>query len=384
MSPDSPSGIAQKHSVRISPVARQVAFLIAAAASSLTAGAQTAAITVNAAKAVRVVDSRQFGVNSPFWDSTFTNATSQDNLEQMGTSIMRFGGGSATDEYNWQNNTDIVSGDTWAFNIDLFAAQAKAVGAQAIITTNYGSGTPAAAAAYVTYANVTKGYGFKYWEIGNECYGTWEYDTHALPHDPYTYGMAAAQYITAMRAADPSIKIGVVAVTGEDSYAVGYTSHPATNPVTGLSHNGWTPVMLATMKSQGVLPDFLIYHRYEQNPGQENDSVLLQDALTWPQDAASLRGMLTDPLGTAGAGIELLVTENNSVSSNPGKQSVSLVNGLYLADSTANVMQTEFNALTWWAFHNGQTFNSQTAPINLSSSLFGWRMYGDFGVGNLS
>ncbi len=351
------------------------------AALGLPARAQVG-VTIDATKTVRVVDNRMFGVNTPFWDGTFPSATSLDSLTQMNTRFMRFGGGSATDEYDWSTNKDIVSGSTWAFNIDAFAVQARAIGAQAVITTNYGSGTPAAAAAYVTYANVTKGYGFKYWEIGNECYGTWEYDIQTNPHDPYTYGTRAVQYVQAMRAADPTIKIGVVADASEDSYAVGYASHPATNPVTGVAHNGWTPVMLATMKAAGVLPDFLIYHRYEQNPGQENDSVLLQDALTWPQDAAKLRSMLTDYLGTAGAGIELLVTENNSVNNNPGKQSVSLVNGLYLADSTANLMQTEINALTWWDFHNGQAFSTQTTPINLSASLYGWRMYGDYGVEN--
>jgi hypothetical protein len=366
--------------VHITPLKSLAAAAIFSAAIALNVHAQVG-VSIDATKTVRVVDNRQFGLNAPFWDGTFTDADTLSDLQQMGTTIMRYGGGSATDEYNWQTNTDIVSGDAWAFNIDQFAAQAQAVGSQAIITTNYGSGTAAEAAAYVQYANVTKGYGLKYWEIGNECYGTWEYDTHTLPHDPYTYGMAAAQYITAMKAVDPTIKIGVVADASEDSYAVGYTSHPATNMVTGVAHNGWTPVMLATMEAAGVLPDFLIYHRYEQNAGQENDAVLLQDALTWPQDATELRTILTDYLGApAGNGIELLVTENNSVSTSPGKQSVSLVNGLYLADSTANLMQTEFNALTWWDLHNGQAFNTTAAPINISSSLYGWRIYGDYGV----
>ncbi len=362
--------------MRNRPLVSQVASLILAAACAASAVAQVS-VTVDATQSVRVVDNRQFGVNTPFWDLTFPSATSLDSFNQMGTTIMRFGGGSATDDYDWSTNKAVSTGDSYAFNVDGFAVQAHAAGAQAIITTNYGSGTPAAAAAYVTYANVTKGYGFKYWEIGNECYGTWENDLQSNPHDPYTYGTRAAQYITAMKAADPTIKVGVVADASEDSYANGYTAHPATNPRTSVAHNGWTPVMLATMKAAGVLPDFLIYHRYEQNQGSESDSVLLQDALTWPQDAATLRGILTDYLGTAGAGIELLVTENNSVSTGPGKQSVSLVNGLYYADSTANLMQTEFNALTWWDFHNGQ---STTAPINLSSSLYGWRMYGDYGV----
>jgi Immunoglobulin domain len=353
-----------------------------AAAFTINAVAQQASVSVDATSTVRVVDERVFGMNTPFWDSTFPSATSLDSLTQMGTRFMRFGGGSATDAYDWSTNKDIVSGTPWAFNVDAYAVQAKAINAQSIITVNYGSGTPATAAAYVTYANKTHSYGFKYWEVGNECYGTWEYDINVSPNDPYTYGTRAAQYIQAMKAVDPSIKIGVVAVTGEDSDSNGYTGHPATNPRTNATHNGWVPVMLATMKAAGVLPDFLIYHRYDGSPGSESDSVLLQAALTWPTDAANLRQMVTDYLGTAGANVELLVTENNSVYGSPGKQSVSLVNGLYLADSIANVMQTEFNSLVWWDFHNGQSFNSATNVINIGSSLYGWRLYGDYGIEN--
>lgn len=353
------------------------ATLVAAFSSSVLA--QTATVSVDATSSVRTVDERVFGINTPFWDGTFTSATTTQQLMQMGIRFMRFGGGSASDNYSWTTNKDIT-GTTWAFDVDDYAVQQKAIGAQSIITVNYGTSTPADAAAYVQHANVVKGYAFKYWEVGNECYGTWEADNTANPHDPYTYATRAVQYIQQMKAVDPTIKVGVVAVTGEDSYAVGYTSHPATNPRTNAVHNGWTPVMLATMKALGQLPDFIIYHRYEQNPFQESDASLLQDAQTWPQDAANLRQQLTDYLGSSGAGVEILVTENNSVNNNPGKQSVSLVNGLYMADSIANVMQTEINSLVWWDLHNGQAQTTTATPINLSSSLYGWRMYGDYGV----
>ncbi len=56
-----------------------------------------------------------------------------------------------------------------------------------------------------------------------------------------------------MKAFDPTIKIGAVAVPGEDSYA-NNTNHPVVNPVTGVTHNGWTPVMLATLKASASLP----------------------------------------------------------------------------------------------------------------------------------
>ena len=77
--------------------------------------------------------------------------------------------------------------------------------------------------------------GFKYWEIGNEEYGSWETDSNSLPHDPYTYALRARDYIRLMKAVDPTIKIGVVVTPGEDSYA-NYTNHPALNARTGQTH----------------------------------------------------------------------------------------------------------------------------------------------------
>src|SRR5262249_25635035 len=156
----------------------------------------------------------------------------------------------------------------WATGFDQFANIAVPQGSQAFITANYGSGTPQEAADWVRYSNVTKGYGFKYWEIGNECYGSWEDDLNTPAHDPDTYAVRAKDYITQMKAVDPTIKVGVVVVTGEDSFA-NNTSHPATNPRTGQVHNGWTPVLLTTLKSLGVTPDFVIDHLYTQAPGAE-------------------------------------------------------------------------------------------------------------------
>ena len=331
-------------------------------------------LSVNANQVVRTVDNRLFGVNTAVWDGALNTPASISLLQATNNQALRFPGGSQADQYNWQTNTDIKSNYQWPSNFDAFANVALSSGAQAFITVNYGSGTPQEAAAWVRYSNVTHQYGFKYWEIGNENYGSWEYDTHAIPNDPYTYAQLAQQYIAQMKAVDPSIKVGVVVIDGEDSYA-NNTKHPATNPRTGVVHNGWTPVLLTTLKSLNVVPDFVIYHRYEQEPGSESDAALLQAAQGWKNAAAGLRQQLTDYLGAAGANVELVATENNSVSYNPGKQSTSLVNGLYLADSLGNIMQTEFNGLMWWDLRN-----SQETGNNNSASLYGWRQYGDYGI----
>jgi alpha-N-arabinofuranosidase len=357
-----------------------VSAFAAALASSVFA---QSTVTVDATKPIRVVDDRMFGVNTAVWDGVFSDSQTLATLQGMDAKFLRYPGGSSADDYIWTNNKSTEGASAGSTDFDQFAAQALAIKAQVVITTNYGTGTPALAASWVQYSNVQKGYGFKYWEIGNECYGSWEDDTQAVAHDPYTYAMQAVQYMNAMRAVDPTIKIGVVAVPGEDAFA-NNTSHPATNPVTKAVHNGWTPVMLATLAAQGVYPDFLIYHNYEQNAGQENDSLLLQTEVaatvgnnTWRGAATDLRGQLTDYLGSSGSHIELVCTENNSVSTNPGKQSTSIVNGLYYADSVANLMQTEINGMVWWDLHNG----AGTAGNN-SSSLYGWRNFGDYGVEN--
>ena len=358
---------------------RFVLLALLAGALPLSTRAQTVNIAIDASQTVRTVDERIFGLNTAVWDSYCNTPQTISLLQAAGIRCLRFPGGSTSDTYDWSQNksydtsTGVLNPSPWATNFSAFANVATNLNAQVFITVNYGSGTPTMAANWVTDANITRHLGIRYWEIGNENYGSWEYDTHAVHNDPYTYAVAARDFIAAMKAVDSTIKIGVVVVTGENTYA--NTTHTVTNPRTHAVHNGWTPVVLATLANLGVTPDFAIYHRYEQTPGQESDAGLLQDAQTWPTDAADLRQQLTDYLGTAGANVELVVTENNSVYAQPGKQSTSLVNGLYLADSLCAVMQTEFNAFLWWDLRNGQD-NTQ----NNSTALYGWRNYGDYGI----
>ena len=208
-------------------------------------------------------------------------------------------------------------------------------------------------------------------------HGTWETDSNAFPHDPYTYATRAASYLQQMRAADPSIKVGVVVTTGEDSDNNGYTNHPVTNLVNQTVHYGWSPVVFSTLRQLGAAPDFAIFHCYPEGTDQESDPFLLQGTSSWKAFAANLRQMINDYYGPTGTNIELVCTENNSNSGAQGKQSVSLVNALYYADSLAQLMQTEFNAFIWWDLRNGVDTSG-----NMDPSLYGWRAYGDLGIVN--
>ena len=334
-------------------------------------------VNVDAGQIVRTVEARHFGVSTSNFDPALDSADTVSLLTENANQALRFPG---SNDYHWASSTTTPTGTCTgavsrrSTSFDEFARVATATQAQVFITANYGSGTPAEAADWVRYSNVTQRYGFTYWEVGNENYGSWETDCTARRHDPFIYATRFKEYFVQMKAVDPTIKVGAVVATGEDSFAT-YTDHPATNPRTGRTHNGWTPVMLSTLRSLGVTPDFVIHHRYDQSPGSESDADLLQSAAGWANDAADLRQQLADYLGAEAANVELVCTENNSVSSRPGKQTTSLVSGLFLADSTGQVLQTEFNSLIWHQLREGR----QTANNN-ASWLYGWRQHGTYGL----
>jgi alpha-L-arabinofuranosidase len=395
-------------------------------------------VSVNATQSVRVVDERHFGVNLAIWDDHYENAnyaTTATLLQEMGTTVVRVPGGSLSDEYYFASNTSGTNLWQWNTSFPEFMRVVTNIGAQVFVTVNYGSRSPQEAAAWVAYANgnasiygttnditlgvdsggrnwLTAGYwarlrsqtavqnpdnqydflaigrsasfGIKYWEIGNECYGTWETDSNSLPHHAYTYATRATNYIAQMKAVDPTIKIGVVATPGENAFQNGYTDHPTWNPRTGQTNYGWTPILLATLKSFGVTPNFLVHHVYPQWTDKDNvanspdnDITLLQSTGNWATDAATLRQHITDYFGAGGTNIELAVTENNSDAGAQGRQSTSLVNGLYYADSLSQLLKTEFNSFVWWDLRNGTDIKGF-----FGSNIYGWRTYGDLGMIN--
>jgi hypothetical protein len=333
-------------------------------------------VTVSPKERIRKVDRRMFGLNAAVWDGAYASPNTQALLTELDNQALRFPGGSLSDVYHWQTNMSEGQTFEWATSFDEFIQIAGQTRAAAYITVNYGTGTPEEAAAWVKYANKTLRTNVRYWEVGNENYGNWEADNNTRPHDPVTYATRFKEYWRQMKAVDPSIKIGAVVITSEDAYA-NYPDQQVTNPRTGAVHKGWTPILLDTLRQLGVTPDFVVYHRYEQGPGGESDLLLLDSAASWANDAAQLRQMLDDYLGRKSKHVELAVTEHNSVYSNPGKQTTSLVNGLFYADAMGNLLKTEFNALLWWDLRNGQEGGN-----NNSSTLYGWRRYGDYGIVN--
>jgi hypothetical protein len=132
-------------------------------------------------------------------------------VKALAPAVMRVGG------YNNDANTPDPFDDA---QLDAAVTYARAIGAEPIIQvplladTSGQPPTAQEAAAMVTYANVTMGYGIKYFSIGNEpdLYDTQGSPTNsaqpAIPgYTPSQFCASAQAYVTAMKAADPTIQI---------------------------------------------------------------------------------------------------------------------------------------------------------------------------------
>ncbi|MEA3187973.1 MAG: hypothetical protein QOD99_1803 [Chthoniobacter sp.] len=383
-------------------------------------------VKVDTRKVIGVIDERLEGINTAIWDPELGSKATAECLQAMETKALRFPGGSASDDYDWQTNRSVSKKKMWISNAATFARVAEARGAQAYLIVNYGSGTPEQAAAWVAYYNgdpasalalgddakgrdwktagfwatirasaplpLDDGYNFlrishpqpfafRYWEVGNENYGNWEMDLHGAegsglsgaPHDPETYAVEFGKFYTKMLAVDPAIRIGAVVATQTDAPVAAQTINP--NEKAAMSR-GWMHVVLARLKAVGVVPHFLIYHHYPQNPGGECDATLLQSPAAVAAKAESLRTAINEHFSPAeSSGIELAMTELNSVSSDPGKQTASVVNALFFADCIGALAKTEFKACLWWDLWNGPIAKNNNSPLLHGSSDFG-----DYGV----
>lgn len=151
-------------------------------------------------------------------------------LRESHLPLLRWPGGNFVSGYHWQDGVGPVEqrptkpNYAWGgiepnlFGTDEFIEFCRAVGCEPMICINAGDGTPEEAAQWVEYCNGAvaspmgklraanghpEPYGIKYWEIGNELWGRWQFNwTTASGYvDRYQ------QFAPAMLKADPTLKL---------------------------------------------------------------------------------------------------------------------------------------------------------------------------------
>ena len=125
------------------------------------------------------------------WTNPATLTALRSQLEAAHVTQIHDGGGTTADEYDWETDTDISNCPTMsaadysakcatvgedALKFATFSQEARAIGAQSMVTANFGTGQAAWAAAWVKRATTTPSQAIADYEIGNENYGCWEPD----------------------------------------------------------------------------------------------------------------------------------------------------------------------------------------------------------------
>ncbi|MGD0701374.1 MAG: hypothetical protein ABSA02_16000 [Trebonia sp.] len=346
------------------------------------------------------------GVNIAPWDGVYAGSGSgviQPLLAAAGIKQFRYGGGSYADFYDWQTNANIgncLPGDPTAsftagcasagqLSFGQLSAHARAIGAESFVTVNYGSGTPALAAAWVTTAKGTAGEQVALWEVGNENYGCYEVN-NPLASAPAHFrgylpgsGSAAGQYQTcptttqgqlsgtktlamsyaanalpflrAMKAADPSARLGVPWLLGTSAAA------GAAGDGSSAASSEWNNTVLGT---DGSYVGFVDAHYYPfsfagaAGGGNPTDSRVLAALRSIPGLASATKTELAahDP----GAG---LVIGETAVSSAATTSACTPVGAVFAAGDVLSWLAAGAQTVDWWDLNNyGNSSDSCTKP----------------------
>jgi hypothetical protein len=304
-----------------------------------------------------------YGQNYWCWVPSYGDQVSrvQSGATAMKLNVLRAGG------YNNDANSPDPFSDA---QVDAFVAYARAIGAEPILQvpiladTTGVRATAQTASAMVTYANVTKGYGIKYWEIGNEpdLYS----DSSSLPpgYTAASYCNDFGSFADAMKAVDPTIQI----LGPELSYKY-------------VPGNDWLTPFLT---SCGAKVDIVSVHRYPFDAASSTIANAMNDGTAFQATLASLRAIMTS---TGQGSKPLAITEANfSYQGDPTLQTGtapvgSFYAGLWVAEAASIALEQNLWTMGFWSldesyytgFFTSDTFAPRPAAYayDLVSNHFG-------------
>lgn len=312
------------------PFAQFIILLLTGLTAALS---QVAHVSVDAGKPITAINPWLYGINTARWDeSLFPDPASEmlisadrdaiGKIKASGITLLKYPGGNDADQYVWNSKTNNAS----EMDTDEYIALCRAIGAEPFITINFNE-PPELAAAWVKYCNVGRDYNVKLWEVGDEQWGTW-----ARGHvPPEQYAKKYINFVQAMRAVDPSIKV-------------------ATNVPLGVHPENWAERVL---RAAGDYIDMITFTYFPQLSGKENDDSLMTTVGKYRELYTQLRKDVVRAVGPEKAASILYVNVGyNSVSHSPGPQTIQTINALWTADMLGSMAVLGTDIACFWALHN--------------------------------
>jgi alpha-L-arabinofuranosidase len=256
---------------RVERIPLQVAILLV----FRLAFSQTASITVHPSLHTGAVSDSLFGVGVEWTENgnRIFDSTSRSNrtnvilaLKPLRLSVVRFPGGILADYYHWQDGIGPLdkrpirqhpidgTKQENSFGTDEYIDFCRSIGAQGVITANYGTGAPSETVAWQHYFMEEK-FPIRVWEIGNEIYLTEPRKNASVPgndqrifHRADQYARDFPQWFTQLKKADPSAWVGAIAGTwntsGENRGWLQQISRTQTHPDFVALHDAFAPLII--------------------------------------------------------------------------------------------------------------------------------------------
>ncbi|MFC8390364.1 MULTISPECIES: cellulose binding domain-containing protein [unclassified Streptomyces] len=345
-----PAGTGTRHLVRTAAALTAALALLSplnatgvASAAAPETPAADVDVQVNTQASLGRMSDTARGVNTAIWDSHMNDPEVADLMKAADVGAMRYPGGSYADIYHWETHTAPGGYVAPGTGFDAFMGTVRATGAQPILIANYGSGTPEEAAGWVRYANVTKDYDAKYWEIGNEIYGNghygngWEHDEHE-DKSPREYARQVRAYAEAMKAVDPTVKIGAVLTT---------PGHWPDGVVGEGDPGDWNHTVLSEVTD---VIDFVSVHWYAGGADTTAEDAMAR-LTRLPGELREVRSQLDRYAGADSPRIGIALTEINT--NTGGAMLTARPNGLFAADAFMTALENGVFTVDWWNTHNG-------------------------------
>jgi alpha-N-arabinofuranosidase len=222
-----------------------------------------ASIQIDISKTVRVLPRSLFGANlewafnaNDLWnpDAKQLRPEALRLIDEGGVALIRFPGGVLSDAYHWKDGIGNPATrrstkhyprgpeSRHVVGTDEILQLARTIDANLLFTVNAGTGTAQEAADWVRYVERSDDNRVAFWEIGNELY--MRDDMSGASMSPADYAKKVRSFSTAMRAVDPSIKIGAIGGLNYGRYSF-------------ISYPDWTKTVL---RQTGNDIDFIAVH----------------------------------------------------------------------------------------------------------------------------
>jgi hypothetical protein len=316
--------------------------------------------------------------NADLSSSASVSALTQ-GLQAAGVTSVRYAngfGGSSADLEDWHGSsvsctstpgtTNTAQNISSKNNLDSYLPNvAQTLNLHIGFTVNYGTNPPLCngpgdpiqnGANLVTYANKTKNYGIKYWEIGNEQYSpTTEADFHSSPNTGASYALNEPAFYSSMKAVDPSILIGVPIGLGNYNWLSTYT----------------LPVLM------GASYDAVVWHNYPIHGNAVSDGTTpymdrIAGGMSRPR--SELLTMQTLLLNAGKSPDAIWVTEWNADRNGGGpwsRQTMGPIMPMFATIELAEYMRAGVQYATWWT--QGMSASCNTLYYDTSgTSAYSW------------